>query len=228
LPSRESYVGAARETTMSNAAEIEAVLFKRIGDRYLFQEPNPWIVGRKRGYLVNDVQKQQLLAIVMPGRPLKRLLAITLGILLWTIAVSMMVSAASPHADPTVSDAVAMFVLIVVPIAFALVVASQRNLRRMRPILAGAAPTNERITHGELRQAMTKAISLRQSLLRGGLWAVTCGFQLFILVIRNARHPLLSDVQSYLNLFTATVSAGLVVYYLVIAIRKLRQTEMAA
>ena len=121
-----------------------------------------------------------------------------------------------------------MSVLILVPIFLALVVALQRNLRRMQPILVGAPRTEERITHHELRQAMTKAISLRRALLVSGLWAVACGFQVTTLVIRNARHPLLSDVQSYLNLFTATVAAGLVIYYLVVAIRKIRQKEVVA
>jgi hypothetical protein len=213
---------------MSSAAEIEAVLFKKFGDRYVFQAPNPWAFGRKSRYLVTDAQKQELLAIVMPRRPVVRIAAITIGILLWTAAASTIMWAVSPHADPTVSDAVAMFVLILVPIFLALVVALQRNLRRMQPILAGAPRTEERITHHELRQAMTRAISPRRALLLGALWTVTCGSQVFILVIRNARHPLLSDVQSYLNLFTATVAAGLVVYYLVVAIRKIMQKEVAA
>ncbi len=121
-----------------------------------------------------------------------------------------------------------MFVLILVPIFFALIVALQRNLRRMRPILANAPRTEERITPHELRQAMTKAISPRRALILGALWTVTFASQVFILVIRQGRHPILSDVQSYLNLFTAIVAAGLVAYYLVLAIRKIRRKEVAA
>ena len=213
---------------MSSAAEIEAVLFKRVGDRYVFQAPNPWVFGRKSRYLVNDAQKQELLAIVMPRRPVLRIAAIIIGVLLWAVAAATIAWAVSPHAEPTAGDAAAMFVLVLVPIFFALVVALQRNLRRMQPILAGAPRTEERITHHELRQAMTKAMSLRRALLVSVLWAVACGFQVTTLVIRNARHPLLSDAQSYLNLFTATMAAGLFVYYVVVAIRKIRQKEVAA
>jgi hypothetical protein len=147
---------------------------------------------------------------------------------LWTAVASTIVWAVSPHADPSVVDAVAMFVLILVPIFFALVVALRRNLRRMQPILANAPRTEERIAHQELRQAMAKAISPRRAFVLSALWAAACAFQVFTLVIRNARHPLLSDVSSYLHLFTAIVAAGLVVHYLVIAIRNLRQSEMAA
>ena len=213
---------------MSSAAEIEAVLFKPIGDRYVFQAPNPWVFGRKNRYLVTDAQKQQLLTIVVARRPILRIVMITLGVLLWAAVAATIVWALSPHADPTTADAVAMFVLILVPIFLALVVALQRNLRRMQPILADAPRTEERITHQELRQAMAKAISPRRAFLLGALWAVACGFQVLTLVIRNTRHPLLSDVSSYLHVFTAIVAAGLVVHYLVIAIRNLRQSEMAA
>ena len=213
---------------MSNAAEIEAVLFKPVGDRYVFQAPNPWVFGRKRRFLVDDAQKQELLAIVTPRRPVLWASAITLAILLWTVAVAILAWAVSPHPDPTALDALAMAVLIVIPILGALVVALQRNLRRMRPILAGAPRTEERITPSELRQAITKAISLRRALILGAVWAGIGLLQVPNLVIRDGQHPLFSDVQSYLNALTLIVATGLAVYYLVLAIRKFRQKEAAA
>ena len=109
------------------------------------------------------------------------------------------------------------------PIFLALVVALQRNLRRMPPILVAAPRTDERITITNCVSAMGKAISLRRASLVSRLGVVACGFQVH-LVISDARHPLFSDVQS-LGLFTATVAAGFVVYYLVLAIRKIRQTS---
>ena len=213
---------------MSDAAEIQAVLFKQVGDRFVFQAPNPWVFGRKSRYLVTEAQKQELLAIVTPRRPIRRIAVITAAILLWTVAVATFCWAVSPHNDPTALDAFAMFVLIVVPIFGALVVALQRNLRRMQPILAGAPRTEERITHRELRQAMSKAISLRRSLILGAVWTGVGLMQVFNLVIRNGRHPLFSDVQSYLNAFTLMMAVGLATYYFAVAIRKLRQKEAAA
>lgn len=213
---------------MSTAAEIEAVLFKPVGDRYVFQAPNPWVFGRKSRYLVTEAQKQALLAIVTPRRPVLRIAVITAAILLWTVAVATMCWAVSPHDNPTAIDALAMFVLIVVPIFGALIVALQRNLRRMRPILAGAPRTEERITQSELRQAMAKAMSLRRSLILGAVWTGIGLMQVFNLVIRNGRHPLFSDVQSCLNFLTLIIAAGLAVYYFTVAVRKLRQRETAA
>lgn len=208
---------------MSNVAEVEAVLFKRAAGGYVFQAPNPWVFGRSSRYLVNDAQKAELLAIILPRRPIRRIAAITVGILLWALAASTIVWAVSAHDQPTASDAFAIFALIAVPIFLALLVALQRNLRRMRPVLAGAPRTEERITRRELRAAMANAVSLRRSLSIGALWTTTCLLQIFTLVIRNARHPLFDDVQSYLNFTTAIVAAGLATYYLVLAIRKVRQ-----
>ena len=86
---------------MSNAHEIEAVMFKPVGDRYVFQAPNRWVFGRPPRYLVTDAQKQALLAIVAPPRPGLRVAIIVAGILAWTIAVSSFMWMVSPHDDPT-------------------------------------------------------------------------------------------------------------------------------
>jgi hypothetical protein len=210
---------------MSDVAEIEAALFKQVGDGWVFQAPNPWVFGRTSRYLVNEAQKAELLAIVTPRSPTLRIAAITAGILLWAIAASIIVWAVSSRDEPTASDALAIFALVVVPIFLALVFALQRNLRRMQRVLAGAPRTEERITPRELRHAMAKAVSLRRSVLIGALWAVTCLFQITSLVIRNGRHPLFGDVESYLSFVTATVAAGLAIHYLRLAIRKFRQHE---
>jgi hypothetical protein len=210
---------------MSNVAEIEAALFKQVGGGWVFQAPNPWVFGRTSRYLVNEAQKAELLAIVTPRRPILRIAAITAGILVWAVAASTIVWAVSSYDEPTVTDALAIFALVVVPIFLALVFALRRNLSRMQRVLAGAPRTEERITPRELRHAMANAVSLRRSLLIGALWAVTCLFQVSSLVIRNGRHPLFGDVESYLSFVTATVAAGLAIHYLRLAIRKFRQHE---
>lgn len=210
---------------MSNVAEIEAALFKQVGGGWVFQAPNPWVFGRTSRYLVNDAQKAELLAIVTPRSPTLRIAAITAGILLWASAASIIAWAVSSHDEPTASDALAIFALVVVPIFLALVFALQRNLRRMQRVLADAPRTEERITARELRHAMAKAVSLRRSVFIGALWAVTCLFQITSFVIRNGRHPLFGDVESYLSFVTAIVAAGLAIHYLRLAIRKFRQHE---
>lgn len=212
---------------MSDAAEIEAALFKKVGSGYVFQAPNPWVFGRRNRYLVTAAQKTELLAIITPRRPILRVAVITIAILLWAVAASAIVWAVSSHDDPTASDAVAMLVLILGPMCVALILALRRNLRRMQHILGAAPRTEECITGGELRQAMANAMSFKRSLLIGALWTAVCLLQVFTLAIRNARHPLFSDVQSYLNVFTAVVAAGLAAYYLSLVIRKISHKHAA-
>ena len=211
---------------MSNVGEMESVLFKRVAGGHIFQAPNPWIFGQSSRYLVNDTQKAQLLAIITPRRPMLRVAVITAGIVLWTVAVAAIVWAFSPeHDQPTGYEMVAMVVLIVVPMFIALMMALQRNLRRMQPVLAGLSRTDERISSSDRRLAMAKAMSFRRALLIGGAWATTFLLQIFILVVRNVRHPLFGDVQSFVSVFMAIVAAGLAVHYLLIAIRKIRSKE---
>ena len=42
----------------------EAIMFKKGPDGYVFRAPNPWVLGRKRFYLVNEAEKTKLLAVI--------------------------------------------------------------------------------------------------------------------------------------------------------------------
>jgi len=212
---------------MLYVGDIESALFKRVAGGHIFQAPNPWIFGQSSHYLVNDSQKAQLLAIITPRRPMLRVAVITAGILLWTVAVAALVWAFSADQDlPTGPEMIAMALLTLVPMFLALVFALQRNLRRMQPVLAGAARTEQRISRSELRQAMAKAMTFRATLLIGAAWVIILLLQIFNLVMGSARHPLFSDAQSFLNVFLVISAAGLAAHYLVIAIRRARSKEM--
>jgi hypothetical protein len=213
---------------MSTVGEIESVLFKPVPGGYIYQAPNPWVFGRMRRYIVTEAQKAALVAIVMPRRPWLRITVIAVAILLWAVGVALAMWAVSGHDQPTAVDFVMMMVLILGPIYLAWVAALQRNLRRMQPILAGAPQTQERISQCEMRKAMADAMSLRKTLLIGSVWAFNCAVQVFTLVIRNAKHPLFSDMQSYLSMFVATLAAGLAIYYGVVVFRKLRERTASA
>jgi hypothetical protein len=213
---------------MSTAREIESVLFKPVPEGYVYQAPNPWVFGRMRRYIVSEAQKAALLAIVTPPRPWLRIAVITAAIMLWTGAVAGAMWAITGDDQPTTIDFLIMMTLILGPIYLAWVAALRRNLRRMRPILAGAPTTQERITQREMRNAIADAMSLRKTLLIGGLWVFTFTTQVFSLIIRNPKHPLFSDLQSGLNVFTATIAVALAVYYLRAALRKFRQRAASA
>jgi hypothetical protein len=152
---------------------------------------------------------------------------VTAGILLWAAAAGLIVWVLSPHADPTARDAFAIVALVVIPLYLAWVTALQRQLRRIRPIIAKAPPTQEQITRPELRKAMTDAMSVRKSLLLALTWAFTCATQVLTLVMRNSHHPLFSDVPSFFNAFTATVGVALALYYVAVAMRKIESRKLA-
>jgi tryptophan-rich sensory protein len=211
---------------MSNVGEIQSVLFKQVPGGYVFQQPNPWVFGRSSRYLVSEAQKAALLAIITPRRPILKAVVILAGILLWVAAVAIAM-AFFGHDEPTVSDVAATIVLSAGPMFAALVVALQRNLRRMRAVIAGAPRTEERITHAEVRKAMANAMSLKRALLFGAVWTFLYSVQVYFLIIRNARHRLFSDAQSFISLYLVIMAAGFAVHYLVIALRKFRQKKVA-
>ena len=151
----------------------------------------------------------------------------TAGIALWVVAAVAIVWAfGSRHDQLTGYDIVAMILLIQVPLVLALMLALQRTLRRMQPVLVGAPRTDERISRSELRQAMAKAMTFRATLLIGAAWVIILLLQIFNLVMGSARHPLFSDAQSFLNVFLVISAAGLAAHYLVIVVRKVRSKEM--
>ena len=207
---------------MSNFAESASVLFKRVEGGHVFQAPNPWIFGPGKRYLVNDAQKAELLAITTPRRPYLRAAVIVTAIILWAIAVSTLTWAFSGHDDPTARDAAITTTLILVPMFVALMMALRHNLRRMQPILAGAPRTEERISRSERRQAVARMLSLKMVVVVVACWSFTALMQIVMLVIRNGRHPLFSDVQSFMNVLVAIICTGLAIYYLVIAIGKMK------
>src|SRR5258705_6762812 len=141
----------------------EATMFKPVSDGYVFRAPNPWVFGRPRFYRANEVQKAQLLAIVT-----SRSQSVFWVALLVLVGASVALLAyASGHDDPTVSDAIIMLALIPVWIYAALLISIRPMARRLQPVLADLAPTDEQITSAEVSLAMRNSMSLRQCLLLG-------------------------------------------------------------
>jgi hypothetical protein len=210
---------------VSQVSETEAILFKPVPGGYLYQSANPWVFGPTGRYVVNEAQKAELLAIIMPRRPRLRIVLVTLFFLVIIAAATGLMWAITGHDEPTTMDILALLGLSLGGVYLALVMAVRRNLRRTRPIIAGLPRSEERITHSEIRKAMADAMSLKRSLLIAMCWTVTLASQCFTLAIRNGQHPLFGDAQSYLVAFGAFMSLGLAANYLVIALRKMRKRE---
>jgi hypothetical protein len=179
-----------------NRRQIGAMLFKPVPGAFIYRAPNPWIFGRENHYIVNEQQRAELLGILVSPRPLLRLAVVVAGVLLWGVAMGTIGWAFSGHEDPAVGDAVIMIVTTFAALFLALHVAIRNKLRRVQPILATATHTTAALTSAEILAAMKQTTSFKTALAVAAMFIFGCAGQIASLVIRNARHPLFSDVQS--------------------------------
>jgi hypothetical protein len=142
-----------------------AVLFKPVPGGYTYRAPGRWAFGPACYYLVNEAQKTKIIAVQTPRRP------IVLQILLWTTfllmvaAAGTIVWATTGDNEPTSRDMFFWVIIVVIQVFGALQLLHWRIQRRLRPILADAPRTDDRITHRDMRLAMeasTNATSVRQ------------------------------------------------------------------
>ena len=145
-------------------SRMKSALFKAVPGGWVFRSPNPWVFGDTPHYLVDDAQKAKIEAVLVPRRPAIVGAVLVGGILAWAIAVATFMWAFAGHEDPTPGDIGLMIVLIVFPLLALLPVAGFVQRRRLRPVLASASLTNERISYAEVRKNVRAATPLRQSL----------------------------------------------------------------
>ncbi len=135
------------------------VVFKPVSGGYVYRAPNWWLFGFQEHFLVSDAQKAAILATVTTsGKPVLWITGIT-----WILQSALFGTALSLWAHRSgyftagLSGVIAAFAMII-SLCSALVISRQLLLHRLRPILAGLSPTNDRITSLEERQAV-QAIS---------------------------------------------------------------------
>jgi drug/metabolite transporter (DMT)-like permease len=136
----------------------EAIMFKKVPEGYVFRAPNLWVFGRARFYLVNEVQKAQLLAIITA----RSQLVFWFALLALIGACITAMAYGSGHDNPTAGDVVIMLALLPVWIYAALLISIRPMAGRLRPLLAGLAPTDQRITALDLRRAVRNTVSFGQ------------------------------------------------------------------
>jgi hypothetical protein len=90
------------------------------------------------------------------------------------IASALLVWLYTGHDNPTTADVLAIIVLALVEAAGGFTLLRARMLRRLRSVLAGLPPSDERVTRGDVLQAMkasADAVSDKQLLVRGAIGA---------------------------------------------------------
>ena len=130
--------------------------FKSVAEGYVFQSPNPLIFARPRYYLVNEAQKAEIAARLRRWRLLTlTLLAITFPIMASVIAFIMLSPATFVRLfQPAIQLGFGFFILLttllmILLVAPLVVVPQIYLIRALRPLLADAPRTNERITMRE-------------------------------------------------------------------------------
>src|SRR5947209_2650492 len=59
-----------QEAPVSKAGDqVRALMFKQVAGGYVFRAPNPKVFGRSDHYLVDEAQRDQIVATMTPRRP---------------------------------------------------------------------------------------------------------------------------------------------------------------
>lgn len=142
-----------------------AVLFKPVPGGFTYRAPGRWLFGPARYYLVDEAQKAEIIAVQTPRRPILFQILLWTTFLLMVAAAGVIVWVATGDNEPTTRDMFIWIIILAVEVFAALQLLQWRIQRRLRPILAGAPGTDDRITHRDMRLAMaasTNAASIRQ------------------------------------------------------------------
>jgi hypothetical protein len=146
--------------------------FKRVPAGYVFGAPNPWLIGRRQYYLLNEQQKADVAARL---RRMWRYLFVAVA-----VAVGVIVPITLSGFEQRPVTAFAFDILIGLAIGLAL---NAYLYRSIRPMLAGLAPTAERITQTEAFQTQITVFSRRYiaffGLLSLAMFALTAARPLF-------------------------------------------------
>jgi hypothetical protein len=141
--------------------------FKRTSEGYVFQAPSPWAFARPRYYLVNEEQKAQLLVglgrwrltlLIASLLNMSLIISLTLLTHLWPGTFARPLASLFREFGAT-GFAVLLFTLLML-LMTPLIVFAQRGLACvLRVTLAGAPPTDERITIHEQLPKIAGSVS---------------------------------------------------------------------
>ena len=145
-----------------------------VPDGYVFREPYPWPFTQSPHYLVNEAQRDKLLAITVPKRPILWQIALWGALCLMVVGSGFVVWAFTRHENPTLIDFISMLVLTFVQVVVTLLILRWRKLRELRPILANLPTTDLRITRSDMQRQTINATSTKQLILLGAINVMAC------------------------------------------------------
>lgn len=155
---------------MWDSKRFEAIAFKAVPGGYVFQLPNEWLIGPSRQFLVNETQKAEISASLLPYvRWFAEFTVIEwLGL---TLPAVMGVSFAFAI---SMGNRSSLFAYLVFMLVFAWSIAATiAGMRSIRPTLATLPPSPERITVFESIRCRIQFVSVFWLLLMIGLLGST-------------------------------------------------------
>lgn len=200
---------------------VSVMLFKEVPGGFIYRKPKLWPPAEF--YLLTQAQRDDILAATVTPKPW-RLIAIYTLLLVLLIAVPTGVFIAwAPAGDLPV-------VAVIAGVALATAAASYANIRRVQqrvePILARAMPTDQTFTRAELRQAIGKVGSFKQS------WWTAVAFGALSLIFLATfvwdRNYARATLASYLPLLQVVLFAAWAAFILRTAYGKIDYAPQAA
>jgi hypothetical protein len=131
------------------------VVFKPVAGGYVYRRPTAWLFGSSKHFLVTEAQKAAILAVLAAAtRSVLWVAGLTWLALSALLATALTLWAYRSGHYVRGLDGISVLVAMMLSVYPAFVASRQAMLRRLRPILAMLAPTNERITSREERDAI--------------------------------------------------------------------------
>jgi hypothetical protein len=143
--------------------------FKRAPEGWIFRAPNPWLFGRHRHYLVSENQKTEIIAFYSQ---VNWRFVIVVGLF------AVIFAAVLAFAVSLVPSQTTFLVMIVFSFLVGYLINAYFWLP-LRPLLAGAPRTTERITSSELLRTRAAMMPLLQLILFALLFAAFCAFSTY-------------------------------------------------
>jgi CHASE2 domain-containing sensor protein len=125
-------------------------MFKPVPGGYVVCEPYRLPFTQSPHYLVNEVQKDQILAMIVPKRPILWQIALGGTICVMGAVAGIAVWPYTRHGDPALTDIIGMLVLILVMVFVAFMILRWWKLRGLRPLLASLQTTDLKITRSDM------------------------------------------------------------------------------
>ncbi len=201
----------------NRALSLEEVYFRPVEGGYLYDAPNPWLVGRGARYIVNEAQRAALLDIVKPQRNGLRILVLSAITIPYMFAVAWLWAATS-HGHVGNLAMVGEMVTMLVPFYLLGIAYRFRYLARIAPVVSTAIETDQTFSTSERTRAIYDRLPLWMLILFAVIWPIQAITSMMWMLNRANSPALASDVHFYIHALialAACATTAMIIYALI-------------